>query len=117
MFAKNPPNGRKTGRPMKGPHGLQKAGAHGSQMTGTHGLQTIGSHGMQATGKQGLQPFQTTERRPKMPASAVVVAARKTIAVNADNKRLCFMLILLKKLRLGNLLATVATFLLLGGIG
>jgi hypothetical protein len=85
-FAKNPPNGRNTGRPVKG---LQ-IGSHGSQAIASHGLQAIGSQGVQATGSQGLQPFQTTERRPKMPASAVVVAANTIIAVNADNKSLCF---------------------------
>jgi len=69
---------------------------------------------MQATGKQGLQPFQTTERRPKMPASAVVVAARIIIAVNVDNKSLCFIFNSPKKYGWGNLLATVAILSLLG---
>ena len=90
-FAKNPPNGRNTGRPKlpHGSHGLQTS-AHGSQAIASHGLQAIGSQGMQATASQGLQPFHTTERRPKMPASAVVAAAKTMIAVNVDNKSLCF---------------------------
>ena len=91
-LAKIPPNGR-NGRKS------QQGDAHGSQTT-SHGWQTvlhgIGSHGWQATGSQGLQPFQTTERRPKMPASALAVAAKMTIAVNTDNKILCFISILLK---------------------
>ena len=110
-FEKNPPNGRNTGRP-KDPHGSQAA-AHGSQAAASHGLQAIGSQGMQATGVQGLQPFQTTERRPKMPASAVVVAANTIIAVNVDNKSLCFILILLK-IRLGKSAGNVAIPSLLG---
>jgi hypothetical protein len=87
MFAKNPPNGR---------HGALQA-PHGSQAA-SHGWQAMGSHGWQATCSQGLQPFQTTERRPKMPASATVDAAKITIAVNMDTTSLCFILILLKRL-------------------
>jgi hypothetical protein len=106
-FIKNPPNGRKSGRgPQTTAQGSQ-SGSQGLQAIGSQGLQAIGSHGVQATGSQGLQPFQTTERRPKMPASAVVVAAKITIAVNADNKKLCFIFILLK-IRLGKSLATIA---------
>ena len=112
-FAKSQPNGRNTGRP---PHGSHAIGSHGSQATCSHGVQAIashgwqaiGSHGWQATGSQGLQPFQTTERRPKMPASAVVAAAKTMIAVNVDNKTLCFIFILLKNYGWGNLLATIA---------
>ena len=91
MFAKNPPNGRHGRTPQDEPHG--------SQM-GSQGLQAIGSHGWHATCSQGLQPFQTTESRPKMPASATVVAANSTIAVNMDTTSFCFILILLK-IRLG----------------
>jgi hypothetical protein len=81
---------------------------------GTQGSHAIGSHGWQATGSQGLQPFQTTESRPKMPASAVVEAAKMTIAVNMDTTILCFISILLKNYGWGNLLATIATPSLLG---
>jgi hypothetical protein len=56
---------------------------------------------MQATGSHGLQPFQTTERRPKMPASAVVVAANTISAVNADKKNLCFIVNSPKKSTVG----------------
>ena len=48
-----------------------------------------------------------------MPASAVVEAAKITIAVNIDTTILCFISILLKN-GWGNLLATVATLSLLG---
>ena len=112
-FAKNPPNGRNTGRPIKGP----QIGAHGSQRIGSQGPHIIGSHGIQATGKQGLQPFQTTERRPKMPASAVVVAARIIIAVNVDNKSLCFIFNSPKKIRLGKTTGNSCHSLVIGGIG
>jgi hypothetical protein len=44
-----------------------------------------------------------------MPALAYDAAARKTIAVNTDNKNLCLILILLKSYGWGNLLATIAT--------
>jgi hypothetical protein len=70
-------------------------------------LHAIGSQGWQATGSQGLQPFQTTDKRPKIPASALVVAAKMMIAVNIDNTILCFILVLLKN-TVGENVGTVA---------
>ena len=93
--ANRPPNGRNGRKSQHAPQGSQAA-SQGWQTVGTQGWQIVGSHGWQATCSQGLQPFHTTERRPKMPASALVVAAKMTIAVNTDNKILCFISILLK---------------------
>jgi len=87
--------------------------AQGSH-TGSQGMHARGSQGMHATGSQGLQPFHTTERRPKMPASAVVVAASTMIAVNVDNKSLCFISILLKK-RLGKTIGNDCHSFVTGG--
>jgi hypothetical protein len=89
-FTNNPPKGRKG----RGPQG-SKQGSQGSQTTTSQGWHAIGSQGWQATGSQGLQPFQTTDKRPKMPASAHVVAAKITIAVNIGSRIWRFILILL----------------------
>jgi hypothetical protein len=99
MLTSAPPNGRKGRQPN--PQGSQGAATtHGLHSVGRQGWHAIGSHGWQATCSQGLQPFQTTERRPKMPASAQVEAAKMTIAVNIDTTILFFISILLK-IRLG----------------
>jgi hypothetical protein len=84
---------------------------------GWQGWHAIGSHGWQAAGSQGLQPFQTTERRPKIPASALVVAAKITIAANMDTTILCFISILLKKIRLGKSVGNDCHYFVTGVIG
>jgi hypothetical protein len=106
-FAKKPPNGRQGTIPQGEPHG--------SQM-GSHGWQAMGSHGWQATCSQGLQAFQTTERRPKMPASATVVAAKITIAVNMDTTSLCF-IFNSPKIRLGKSIGNDCHFFVVRCIG
>ena len=80
-FMKNPPKGRK-GRL---PQGLQH-GSHGSQVA-SHGEQA-GSQGSQTAsqaGSQGEQP-RMTDRRPNIPAWAVVVTAKMAIAASTDRR-------------------------------
>jgi hypothetical protein len=52
-----------------------------------------------------------------MPASAVVATAKTMIAVNVDNKNLCFIFNSPKNTVWGNRLATIAISLLMVGIG